>query len=213
MWSLETLGRVRLGRHFFMREFLYSEIGNIHRISNIPQNPDMAIETGRVLCETLLDPLVETFGVVSVRSGYRSPELNRFGNENGLNCARNDYNWARHIWDFVDHKGRKGACSSVVIPWFADQYAQGRDWRDLACWMRDHLCFHDIWFFPKLCAFNLGWRDDPAGRVFSYIAPKGELKDIADAPARYADFPAFRGLAFPAPPDRFACPDHPMERP
>jgi len=47
MWSLETLGRVRLGRHFYMRDFLYSEIGNIHRIPNIPEDPDLAIANAR----------------------------------------------------------------------------------------------------------------------------------------------------------------------
>ena len=38
--ALETLGRVRLGQHFFMRDFLYSEISNFHAIPNIPDDPD-----------------------------------------------------------------------------------------------------------------------------------------------------------------------------
>ena len=57
MWSLETLGRVRLSRHFYMRDFLHSEIGSFYGIPNIPENPDLAIENGRQLCEQLLDPL------------------------------------------------------------------------------------------------------------------------------------------------------------
>jgi hypothetical protein len=67
MWSLETLGRVRLSKYFYMREFLYSEIGNFHQIRNIPEDPDLAIERGRQLCTQLLDPLEETFGRVAVR--------------------------------------------------------------------------------------------------------------------------------------------------
>ena len=55
MWSLETLGRVRLSRHFFMRDFLYSEIGNFHKKQNLPDNPDLAIACGRAFCQTLLD--------------------------------------------------------------------------------------------------------------------------------------------------------------
>ena len=55
MWSLETFGRVRLSRHFFMRDFLYSEIGNFHQKQNLPENPDLVIETGRAFCQTLLD--------------------------------------------------------------------------------------------------------------------------------------------------------------
>jgi hypothetical protein len=197
MWSLETLGRVRLSPYFFMREMLYSEIGNFYRIPNIPDDPDAAIEAGRMLCTTLLDPMVETFGVVSVRSAYRAPELNKFGNDNKLNCARNDYNWGRRIWDARDAQGRRGACATVVIPWFADQYDRGRDWRDMAAWLRAHLPFHDAWFFPKLCAFNITWRDDPEGRIFSYVAPKGEWHG---AGGDWSDFPAFRGLDLPQAP-------------
>ncbi|HCT34519.1 MAG TPA: hypothetical protein DF966_15290, partial [Sulfitobacter sp.] len=62
MWSLETFGRVRLSRHFFMRDFMYSEISGFHGQPNIPDNPDLAIENGRAFCTTLLDPLEETFG-------------------------------------------------------------------------------------------------------------------------------------------------------
>ena len=204
MWSLENLGRVRLSKHFYMRDFLYSEIGNYHERQNIPDNPDLAIACGRALCETLLDPLQETFGRIAVRSGYRSPSLNRFGNEHGLNCARNDNPLECHIWDRGDGDARI-AGASVVIPWFADRYEQGRDWRDLAWWMHDHLDYSEIWFFPKLCAFNLVWRPRPMRRIDSYIAPRGTLLASAaepnDTPARrqerYADFPEFRGVAYP----------------
>ena len=204
MWSLETLGRVRLSRHFYMRDFLYSEIGNFHEIQNIPDDPDLAIACGRAFCETLLDPLEETFGRIAVRSGYRSPRLNAFGNQRGLNCARNDYPLECHIWD----RGRgaaRVAGASIVIPWFADRHAEGRDWRDLAWWLHDHLDYSEIWFFPKLCAFNIAWRPVPQRRIDSYIAPRGCLLRPGAAPgetlpqrrARYRDFPPFRGVAFP----------------
>lgn len=203
MRGLEDLGRVRLGRHFYMREFLYSEIGSLHGIPNIPERPDVAIANGRALCETLLDPLQETFGRIAIRSGYRAPALNRFGNENGLNCARNDANLGRHIWDAPADV--PGACTSLVIPWFADQYAKGRDWRDLAWWLHDHLDYSEIQFFPKLCAMNLTWSMKPLRTISSYIAPRGLLLRAGDAPAesaaarraRHADFPPFRGIAHP----------------
>ncbi|MEP5154466.1 hypothetical protein [Planktotalea sp.] len=198
MWSLETLGRVRLSKYFYMREFLYSEIGNMHQLQNIPDIPDLAIERGTALCTELLDPLEETFGRVAVRSGYRSSTLNRFGNENRLNCARNDYPLECHIWDLPDVEI---AGASIVIPWFADHYEKGRDWRDLAYWLHDHLPFAEAWFFPKLCAFNLSWRPTTPRRIDSYIAPKGTLVKANAEPEeplvlrkkRYADFPPFRG--------------------
>ena len=202
MWSLETLGRVRLSEYFYMREFLYSEIANFHQLCNIPENPDLAIENGRRFCTELLDPLEETFGRVAVRSGYRSPTVNRFGNENRLNCARNDNPLECHIWD-RDDGADAIAGASIVIPWFADQYAAGRDWRDLAWWLHDHLTgFSEVWFFPKLAAFNLVWRARPLRRIDSYIAPRGTLLKAGAQPdeapdtrrARYKDFPAFRGL-------------------
>lgn len=204
MWSLETLGRVRLSRHFFMRDFLYSEISSFHARQNVPENPDLVIETGRAFCETLLDPLEETFGRVAVRSGYRSPSLNRFGNENKLNCARNDYPQECHIWDRGTGDDRI-AGASIVIPWFADRYADGRDWRDLAWWMHDHLPYSELWFFPKLCAFNISWRPKPWRTISSYIAPRGKLLAAGAEPdetqarrrTRYRDFPPFRGIAYP----------------
>ena len=119
MWSLETLGRVRLSKHFYMRDFLHSEIGSFYGIPNIPDDPDLAIENGKQLCEALLDPLQETFGRIAIRSGYRSSTLNKFGNENKLNCARNDANYGHHIWDRVDEKGT-GAGTSLVIQLIED---------------------------------------------------------------------------------------------
>lgn len=209
MWSLETLGRVRLSRYFFMRDFLYSEIGNFHELQNLPDNPRLAIETGRAFCQVLMDPLEETFGRIAVRSGYRSPSLNRYGNDNRLNCARNDHPLECHIWDRGQGDDRI-AGASVVIPWFSDQYDRGRDWRDLAWWLHDHLEYSEVWFFPKLCAFNLSWRPVPRRRIDSYIAPRGSLLKAGQDPdeplhqrqERYADFPTYRGLPLPAAPSR-----------
>jgi hypothetical protein len=107
--ALEELGRVRLSPSFFMRDFLYSEIADFHRLPNIPEDPDLAIEAGRRLCENLLEPLNATFGRIAIRSAYRSPEVNGFGNSSGLNCASNEANYAGHIWDRRDAAGRLGA--------------------------------------------------------------------------------------------------------
>lgn len=76
---LEKLGRVRLSPSFFMRDLLYSEISQIHGIPNVPDYPDLAIETGTQLCTTVLEPLQETFGRISIRSAYRSPAVNAKG--------------------------------------------------------------------------------------------------------------------------------------
>ena len=205
MWSLETFGRVRLSKYFYMRDFMYSEISGFHGVPNVPENPDLVIENGKAFCTALLDPLEQTFGRVAVRSGYRSPDLNRFGNENRLNCARNDNPLECHIWDRgVGDAAIAGAY--VVIPWFADRYAEGRDWRDLAWWVHDHLPYSEMWFFPKLAAFNLVWRPLPLRTISSYISPRGTLLKAGDTPQvslaerqkTYVDFPPFKGIALPA---------------
>jgi len=74
--SLENLGRVRLSKSFYMRDFLYSEISNFYAIPNIPDDPDLAIEACSHLCEELLEPLNDAFGRISIFSGYRSPSVN-----------------------------------------------------------------------------------------------------------------------------------------
>ena len=205
--ALEDLGRVRLSQYFFMRNFLNSEIANFYGRPNIPEHPDLAVAAGRGLAQNLLDPLVETFGPIEIRSGYRSPTLNRFGatEVRPQKCSANDKNYAGRIWDRRDAAGRMGACVTVVIPWFADHYDAGRDWRDLAWWLHDHLTYHEVYFFPRLAAFNLTWREDPEPRILSYIAPRGRLlapgqepaEPLARRRARYADFPPFRGIALP----------------
>ena len=175
MKGLEELGRVRLSKSFYMRDFLYSEIANVYGIPNIPDDPDLAVAAGRQLCEELLEPLNSTFGRVAVRSAYRSTEVNGFGNANKLNCAMNEKNYAAHIWDRRDANGNMGATASVVIPWFADRYEAGAEWRSLAWWIHDHLAYSSLYFFPKLAAFNIRWHESPERRVDSYIAPRGCL--------------------------------------
>ena len=172
--ALETLGRERLSKSFFMRDFLYSEVVNFYRISNIPENPDLAIANGKRLCEELLEPLQATFGRITIRSGYRAPEVNQVCNEEKLGCARNESNFAQHIWDVPDKAG-SGAMACIVVNWYSDRYEQTGEWQPLAWWIHDHLPYSSIEFFPKLCAFNIGWHEQPQRRIDSYIEPKGCL--------------------------------------
>jgi hypothetical protein len=192
--ALETLGRVRLSPNFFMRDFLYSEIANFYGIQNIPDDPDLAIEVGKVLCERLLEPLHSTFGRVVIRSAYRSPAVNQLGNEKKLGCGSNESNYAAHIWDKLDAEGHKGAMACVVLPWFTDRYEAGSDWRSLAYWIHDHLPYSRLQFFPKLCAFNIGWSERPGQAIHSFIEPQGNLfrdgvPEAGKYSQMYSDFP------------------------
>jgi hypothetical protein len=200
--ALEEFGRVRLSKTFYMRDFLYSEIGNVHGIPNIPDDPELAIVAGAKLCQDLLKPMQDAFGRIAVRSAYRSCEVNGFGAEQqkagkaGYTCASNERNYARHIWDRRDAEGRIGATACVVVPWFADRYEAGADWRSLAWWIHDNLPYGSLYFFPRLCAFNITWSEVPARRIDSYIEPKGCLTKPGmanqddDHSSSYRDFPS-----------------------
>lgn len=172
--ALEALGRERLSRHFYMREFLYSEIANWHQLRNVPDHPEAAIRVGRALCTELLEPLQLRFGRIHVRSGYRSPEVNAFGNRHNLNCGSNENNYAGHIWDYADGQGH-GAMACIVVPALADYIALGGSWTAMAWWIHDHLPYSSLCFFAKLGAFNIGWHEVPQRRIDSFVAPRGCL--------------------------------------
>lgn len=195
--ALDKFGRVRLSKHFFMRDFLYSEISNVYGIPNFPENPELAVEAGKRLCEELLEPLNATFGRIAVRSAYRSLAVNSFGNEKGHNCASNESNFAHHIWDKPDENGKIGATACVVIPWFMDKYADGADWRSLAYWIHDHLPYSELEFFDGkgMCSFNLNWHEIPKKNIRSWMTPRVLLKDAQDQKGFadwYADFPQLK---------------------
>lgn len=188
--GLENLGRAQLSRSFYFREFLHSEIAEIHGISNIPDNPDLAIAAGSKLCGELLEPLNERFGRIVIRSAYRSVAVNGFGNANKLNCASNEADRAGHIWDLRDEDGHMGATACIVIPRLLEY-----DWRAIAWWIHDHLPYSHLQFFPKLTAFNIQWHERPRRRIDSFIAPRGCLtkpgmaNQTEDHSGWYADFP------------------------
>jgi hypothetical protein len=68
-----------------------------------------------------------------------------------------------------------GATACIVIPWFVDRYDKGADWRSMAWWVHDHLPYDTLYFFPKLAAFNIQFREQQSRRIDSYVKPKGCL--------------------------------------
>jgi len=179
--QLTEFGRVRLSKSFFMRDFLYSDIAAIHGLANVPDDLDLAIAAGTKLCEELLEPIQSVFGRIAIRSAYRSAEVNGLGNEMmragkaGYNCARNEQNYAGHIWDRRDKDGHMGATACIVVPDFYDRFRAEGDWRRLAWWIHDHLPYSSLFFFPKFWAFNINWHETPERRIDSHVTPKGCL--------------------------------------
>lgn len=197
--TLTDFGRQRLSDHFFMRDMLYSEVGNVHGIPNIPDNPELALQVGREIAARLLEPLKRAFGHVTIRSAYRSPRLNAFCNDwfnagdTACWCAGNDINAARHIWDLPDGDGRIGGTVTLVIPAYLTHYERTGDYRPLAWWMRDHIAdYAEMLFFRNLCAFNIRWYQGPSDKAIWFLDPPVRDLLVKEEPAGiYINYSAF----------------------
>ncbi|MEP3525066.1 MAG: hypothetical protein ABJN24_06540 [Hyphomicrobiales bacterium] len=163
-----------------MRQFLYSEIAMAYGIPNVPDDPALAIEAGTQLCENILEPLVEAFGPIIIRSGFRSARLNKFGNEHGLSCAKNESNYAYHIWDHKDANGQMGASVCIVIPAFNEGRTNLATWQDLAWWIDDHIPYNCMTFFTHDNAFNIGWHEQPKRTIYSWKSTPRWLRRLAE---------------------------------
>lgn len=148
---------------------------------NIPENPDLAIDVGKRICQELLEPLQDKFGRLAIRSAYRSKEVNGFGNEQmrankkGYACASNEANYAGHIWDERDSEGNMGGTVCLVVPSFAEKFNKGTSWTELAWWIHDNLPYSSLFFFPINAAFNITWNECPKRQINSFVEPKGTL--------------------------------------
>lgn len=163
--KLEKIGRIRLSQHFYLRQFLYSEIAGAYGLVNLPTNFDLTIEVGKKLCTQILEPIQNEFGSIAIRSGYRSSEINAFGVENRLNCAANNSNFAHHIWDHLDGNGFKGACACIVIPSLVDMNDQIAAFNRIVDFAKAELNFHHMTFFANNMAFNIGWHEEPMAKI------------------------------------------------
>ncbi|WP_298123560.1 hypothetical protein [Brevundimonas sp.] len=198
----EDIGRIRLSKSFFFRDFLYSEVATVTGLPNIPSDLDAAVWAGRRLCEDILEPLQEMLGPIRIRSGYRSETVNRYGNHHRLGCASNQSNYGRHIWDRLDERGARGAMACVVLPPLTDHYQRTGDWQSFAWFLHDHLPYSEMTFFTRLAAFNIGWSEEPKRTIDSFISPqKGYLvrPDLLMAPdnhgPKYVNVPALKTAA------------------
>ena len=137
--ALNDFGRTLLSKTFFLRDFLFLDISAIHGLANVSDDPELAIAAGIRLGEDLLEPLQDRFGRLAIRSVSRSSAVNAYGNEHGYNCARDEANYADHIWDRRDAEGRMGTSACKVVSAFWNRFQAEGDWCKLAWWICDHL--------------------------------------------------------------------------
>ena len=97
-----------LSLHFSLYEMIYSETAVSHHIDNMPNETE--IENLKYLCEKILEPLRQHFGVVRINSGFRCPKLNQriggvgnsqhqFGQAADIRCSNKDI--ARKYFSFI----------------------------------------------------------------------------------------------------------------
>ena len=172
--SLDNFGRIQLSKSFFMREFLYSEISQIEGIHNIPTDPDLAVAVGERLCQDVLEPIQDALGRISIRSAYRSRDVNDMGSNKKYNCAKSDSNRARHIWDERDVEGA-GATACVLVTSYLPYFKDTGNWQALAWWIHDNIpAYSELEFFtknPSALAFNISWHEKFPKKTIHAWAP------------------------------------------
>jgi hypothetical protein len=124
--ALEDFGRTRLSPSFFMRDFLHSEIANLHGMPNIPDDPDLAIDVGTHLCGEILEPLQRhSDASQSDRRSARARSTNS-ATSTATVARRNETSYGAHIWDRRNAAGHKGAMACVAVPSFTDFLVERR---------------------------------------------------------------------------------------
>jgi hypothetical protein len=120
--------RIQLSNNFNLSEFIRSDTARRLGVKNEPS--DVEIVRLGLLCETILQPLRDHFGPVSVLSGYRCPVVN---------SAVGSSNRSAHPWGFAADVLIPGATSRQVVEWVrdnVDDYDQAIDefgeWAHLA---------------------------------------------------------------------------------
>ena len=160
--KLAEYGRLRLSDNFWMRSFLHSEIADIYGLGNIPDDPALAAESGRKLCENVLEPIQAALGPITIRSAFRSAEVNDLGNKKNHQCSSNEKTAANHIWDLRDKDGYMGATTTIIVNSFVDYYEETGEWQALAWWIHDNIPDYSYMeFYPSYAAFNIGWHENP----------------------------------------------------
>ena len=109
-----------------------------------------------------MEPIQAALGPITIRSAFRSAEVNDLGNKKNHQCSNNEKTAANHIWDLRDKDGYMGATTTIIVNSFVDYYEKTGDWQALAWWIHDHIPDYSYMeFYPSYAAFNIGWHENP----------------------------------------------------
>jgi hypothetical protein len=165
-----------------MREFLYSEIANFYGVPNIPENPDLAIEVGRQLCENLLEPLNATFGRVAIRSSYRSVTVNDLGVGKHY-CAKSESNFAGNCLRQSQQSGAESpwtgqSRSYLSTPYVGRLFVHATPTEDLLTPTREHRLAMGATQHPRQpeAGKDVQIRESPLALAIGEAAKKGVIE-------------------------------------
>src|SRR2546428_315175 len=96
MEDFDKWTRTRLSQNFIMRDFLFSSQGDILEKPNRPSDdPEMVIRAGKMLCEEVMEPVLEKFGKFAITFGYQSRELIEAGYPKAKKHSSDPHQWDR----------------------------------------------------------------------------------------------------------------------
>jgi hypothetical protein len=94
----EELSRIRLSKNFILRDFLFSTECAARGFTNYPEDVDAVVQAGKLLCDKVLEPVLEKWGRFWITFGYMSRE----GIEDGWSVDEreaNPHGSSPHQWD------------------------------------------------------------------------------------------------------------------
>jgi hypothetical protein len=152
---------VRVGKHFMLSDFLYSETAVEKGIANFPPFDGMEVESLRGLCTNILDPVVEQFGALSITYGYSAPELHRriYGSRPlGIhNCV-------------APGQSTLGAAADILVHSMQDKP------REVLLWIKATCVYDRLILYPGSSIVCTAWANRPRRHAKEWVYLPNESK-------------------------------------
>lgn len=159
---------VRVGRHFMLSDFLYSETAVERGIANCPSSWSGAEVKGlRGLCSHILDPVVDQFGPVSVTFGFCSLALWKYWYPSQKTPV------ALHL--FRPPQGGIGGAADILI------HSTPKDPRSVFNWIRANCVYDRLIIYPGSAIICVAWTE---------VSPRYHAKEwvlVESGPAQYVN--------------------------
>ncbi|MFN6538306.1 MAG: hypothetical protein RM021_018425 [Nostoc sp. EkiNYC01] len=178
---------VRVGKHFMLSDFLYSQTAITKGIPNCPSSwTGVEVQGLKGLCKHILDPVVENFGPVSVTFGFCSLQLWKHWYPSVENPL------ALHL--FRPPQGGIGGAADILI------HSHPTNPRPVFNWIRQNCTYDRLIMYPGSSIICCAWCEEkPRFHAKEWIFPSGKGNaeyvdagwDSPPAPKRKKDSPEF----------------------